>query len=144
MVCQTLLSKTKWCNLLPYTGGARSARVFTAPLPGLDPTMIPGPSKFVSPETLSVPVYLSNSVKHMVPSSSSKNTYIFQLTASEASWVASLLCLGALWGAGPAGLISEYFGRKKTLLYLALPLVVSWILVASRYVLFDLRNVTDD
>ncbi|CAH0597771.1 unnamed protein product [Chrysodeixis includens] len=53
------------------------------------------------------------------------------LTEAEASWVASLLCLGALWGAGPAGLISEYFGRKKTLLYLALPLVVSWILVAS-------------
>nr|XP_026499441.1 facilitated trehalose transporter Tret1-like isoform X2 [Vanessa tameamea] len=53
------------------------------------------------------------------------------LTESEASWVASLLCLGAFWGAVPAGLISEHFGRKKTLLYLALPLVVSWILVAS-------------
>ncbi|XP_047539807.1 facilitated trehalose transporter Tret1-like isoform X4 [Vanessa atalanta] len=54
-----------------------------------------------------------------------------ELTESEASWVASLLCLGAFWGAVPAGLISEHFGRKKTLLYLALPLVVSWILVAS-------------
>lgn len=54
-----------------------------------------------------------------------------ELTYSEASWAASLLCLGAVWGAVPAGLISEYFGRKKTLLYLALPLVVSWILVAS-------------
>ncbi|CAH0720990.1 unnamed protein product, partial [Brenthis ino] len=53
------------------------------------------------------------------------------LTESEASWVASLLCLGALWGAVPTGLISEHFGRKKTLLYLALPLVVSWVLVAS-------------
>ncbi|CAF4958623.1 unnamed protein product [Pieris macdunnoughi] len=53
------------------------------------------------------------------------------LTETEASWVASLLCLGALFGAVPSGLISEYFGRKKTLLYLALPLVVSWILVAS-------------
>ncbi|CAG9569585.1 unnamed protein product [Danaus chrysippus] len=53
------------------------------------------------------------------------------LTDNEASWVASLLCLGALWGAVPAGLISEHFGRKKTLLYLALPLLVSWILVAS-------------
>lgn len=53
------------------------------------------------------------------------------LTDSEASWAASLLCLGALWGSIPAGLISEYFGRKKTLLYLALPLVISWILVAS-------------
>ncbi|XP_068625449.1 facilitated trehalose transporter Tret1-like [Battus philenor] len=53
------------------------------------------------------------------------------LNPINASWVASLLCLGALWGAVPAGLISENFGRKKTLLYLALPLVVSWILVAS-------------
>ncbi|CAK1541159.1 unnamed protein product [Leptosia nina] len=53
------------------------------------------------------------------------------LTETDASWVASLLCLGALFGAVPSGLISEYFGRKKTLLYLALPLVVSWILVAS-------------
>ncbi|XP_073963323.1 facilitated trehalose transporter Tret1-like isoform X2 [Choristoneura fumiferana] len=53
------------------------------------------------------------------------------ITEYEASWVASLLCLGALFGSVPAGLISEYFGRKKTLLYLALPLVVSWILVAS-------------
>ncbi|CAG4945301.1 unnamed protein product [Parnassius apollo] len=53
------------------------------------------------------------------------------LTTSEASWVASLLCLGALWGAVPTGLISEHFGKKKTLLYLPLPLVVSWILVSS-------------
>ncbi|XP_038219545.1 facilitated trehalose transporter Tret1-like [Zerene cesonia] len=53
------------------------------------------------------------------------------ISESEASWVASLLCLGAFFGAVPSGLISEYFGRKKTLLYLALPLVVSWILVAS-------------
>ncbi|XP_072936233.1 facilitated trehalose transporter Tret1-like isoform X2 [Epargyreus clarus] len=53
------------------------------------------------------------------------------ISDSQASWVASLLCLGAVFGAVPTGLISEYFGRKKTLLYLALPLVVSWILVAS-------------
>lgn len=53
------------------------------------------------------------------------------LSGSEASWTASLLCLGAVWGAVPTGLISEHFGRKKTLLYLALPLVVSWILIAS-------------
>lgn len=53
------------------------------------------------------------------------------LTPFGASWAASLLCLGALFGSVPAGLISEYFGRKKTLLYLALPLVVSCILVAS-------------
>ncbi|KAI5631231.1 sugar transporter domain-containing protein [Phthorimaea operculella] len=54
-----------------------------------------------------------------------------QMTQSEASWVACLLCLGAVFGAIPAGLISQFFGRKKTLVYLALPLVVSWIMVAS-------------
>ncbi|KPJ02956.1 Facilitated trehalose transporter Tret1 [Papilio xuthus] len=53
------------------------------------------------------------------------------LSPIEASWVSSLLCLGAVCGAVPTGLISENFGRKKTLLYLALPLLVSWILVAS-------------
>lgn len=58
-------------------------------------------------------------------------THRFTLTESEASWTASLLCLGALFGAVPTGLISESFGRKKTLLYLALPLVVSWTLIAS-------------
>lgn len=62
------------------------------------------------------------------------SSVIFQLSPYEASWAASLLCLGAVFGAVPSGLISEYFGRKKTLLYLALPLLVSWILVASRYV----------
>ncbi|CAG9794922.1 unnamed protein product [Diatraea saccharalis] len=54
------------------------------------------------------------------------------LSDSEASWTASLLCFGAVCGAIPTGLISQYFGRKKTLLYLALPLVVSWLMVASR------------
>ncbi|KAL0860763.1 hypothetical protein ABMA27_009308 [Loxostege sticticalis] len=54
-----------------------------------------------------------------------------ELTAPEASWAASLLCCGAVFGAIPTGLISQHFGRKKTLLYLALPLVVSWLLVAS-------------
>ncbi|NP_001165395.1 sugar transporter 4 [Bombyx mori] len=54
-----------------------------------------------------------------------------ELSDTQGSWVASLLCLGAVFGAVPSGLISEYFGRKKTLLYLALPLLVSWILVAS-------------
>ncbi|GBP28758.1 Facilitated trehalose transporter Tret1 [Eumeta japonica] len=53
------------------------------------------------------------------------------ITEHEGSWAASLLCAGAVCGAVPGGLVSEYFGRKKTLLYLALPLLVSWILVAS-------------
>lgn len=64
--------------------------------------------------------------------SSGSPHHSFYQSMSEGSWVAALLCLGALFGSVPAGLISEHFGRKKTLLYLALPLLVSWILVASR------------
>ncbi|XP_075986737.1 facilitated trehalose transporter Tret1-like [Anticarsia gemmatalis] len=72
-------------------------------------------------------IIVETSTPTLITSSHTK----FGLSTAEASWAASLLCLGAVWGAVPAGLISEYFGRKKTLLYLALPLVVSWILVAS-------------
>ncbi|CAB3223071.1 unnamed protein product [Arctia plantaginis] len=70
-------------------------------------------------------------VANSTPSSLGTPYDKLQLTPYEASWAASLLCLGAVFGAVPSGLISEYFGRKKTLLYLALPLLVSWILVAS-------------
>lgn len=72
-------------------------------------------------------IAVENSTPSLLSTSHSK----LELTEVEASWAASLLCLGAVWGAIPGGLLSEYFGRKKTLLYLALPLVVSWILVAS-------------
>lgn len=70
-------------------------------------------------------------VANSTPSSLDTPHDKLQLSTYEASWAASLLCLGAVFGAIPSGLISEYFGRKKTLLYLALPLLVSWILVAS-------------
>ncbi|XP_034837221.1 facilitated trehalose transporter Tret1-like [Maniola hyperantus] len=79
-----------------------------------------------------LPLYLAASSTGHIDFQSLNGTHPkVTLSRSEGSWVASLLCLGALFGAVPAGLISEYFGRKKTLLYLALPLLVSWILVAS-------------
>lgn len=80
-----------------------------------------------SPTRDELVVAMENSTPSVLSTSHGK----FEITEAEASWAVSLLCLGAVWGAIPAGLISEYFGRKKTLLYLALPLVVSWILVAS-------------
>lgn len=105
--------------------GAFAAGVCVAWSSSALPLLSSGP---IEPPSLSRDVIaVENSTPTILTPTHSKLT----LTEAEASWVASLLCLGALWGAGPAGLISEYFGRKKTLLYLALPLVVSWILVAS-------------
>lgn len=55
-----------------------------------------------------------------------------QITSYEGSWIAALLNLGAMLGAIPTGLIAERFGRKKTLLSLAIPMLVSWLLTALR------------
>lgn len=46
------------------------------------------------------------------------------------SWIGSLLSLGAVLGPIPFGLLSDKIGRKLTLLILATPLLVSFILLA--------------
>lgn len=64
--------------------------------------------------------------------------YIVQLTAEdsplsvtlhEASWIVSLLTLGRLAGAIPGAVCMDYFGGKKTLIIIGLPLTLSWICV---------------
>ncbi|XP_076620668.1 facilitated trehalose transporter Tret1 isoform X2 [Colletes latitarsis] len=50
-----------------------------------------------------------------------------RLTATEASWVASLLNLGRLVGCLLSAVCQEYIGRKKILLLGALPLASSWV-----------------
>ncbi|XP_043259065.1 facilitated trehalose transporter Tret1-like isoform X2 [Colletes gigas] len=50
-----------------------------------------------------------------------------RLTATEASWVASLLNLGRLVGCLLSAVCQEYIGRKKVLLLGGLPLASSWV-----------------
>ncbi|XP_063239516.1 facilitated trehalose transporter Tret1-2 homolog [Bacillus rossius redtenbacheri] len=52
------------------------------------------------------------------------------VTSDQASWVGSLLNIGALLGALPAGLLADRVGRRTTLIALGPLLVVSWLLVA--------------
>ncbi|XP_059490948.1 facilitated trehalose transporter Tret1-like [Neocloeon triangulifer] len=52
------------------------------------------------------------------------------VTADEGSWLGSLLTLGALLGAAPAGALSQLFGRQRFLAFLSLPLLTSWLMVA--------------
>ncbi|XP_043269296.1 uncharacterized protein [Venturia canescens] len=53
----------------------------------------------------------------------------FPVSEEEGSWVSSLLAIGAIAGALPSGTLSEKIGRKKALLALAGPFLVSWLVI---------------
>lgn len=57
------------------------------------------------------------------------STTSFHITPEEASWVGSLLAIGALISAIPAGYCADKFGRKKSILSLIIPFSLSWILI---------------
>ncbi|KAJ8686223.1 hypothetical protein QAD02_022017 [Eretmocerus hayati] len=48
------------------------------------------------------------------------------LDKEQASWVGSLLAVGAICGALPAGLLGAHLGRRRALLLVGLPLLASW------------------
>ncbi|XP_076750814.1 facilitated trehalose transporter Tret1 [Xylocopa sonorina] len=48
------------------------------------------------------------------------------ITEEEGSWISSLLALGAIAGAYPSGSMADKMGRKKSLLLLAVPFLLSW------------------
>ncbi|XP_032680221.1 facilitated trehalose transporter Tret1-like [Odontomachus brunneus] len=56
------------------------------------------------------------------------------ITPEQGSWVGSLLALGAIAGALPSGPMADKLGRKKSLLLLSAPFLLSWaiIILASR------------
>lgn len=51
------------------------------------------------------------------------------ITDAEGSWISSLLAIGAALGALPAGNVADRFGRKKTLLFLSAPFLISWAMI---------------
>lgn len=51
------------------------------------------------------------------------------ITREQGSWVGSLLALGAIAGAVPSGPMADRLGRKKTLLILAVPFLLSWVII---------------
>lgn len=48
---------------------------------------------------------------------------------TEKNWIASVLTLGALFGAIFCGLLMDIFGRKKTLIGLGVPFFAGWLLI---------------
>lgn len=51
------------------------------------------------------------------------------ITDNEASWIASIITIGAILGSVPAGQLSYKFGRKWFLIFLALPSFVGWLMI---------------
>ncbi|XP_011256038.2 facilitated trehalose transporter Tret1 [Camponotus floridanus] len=56
--------------------------------------------------------------------------YSMHLTPEEASWVASLLTFGSAAGTIICAVIVNNFGRKNTMLFTALPSIISWLMIA--------------
>ncbi|EFN64053.1 Sugar transporter ERD6 [Camponotus floridanus] len=56
--------------------------------------------------------------------------YPMHLIPEEASWVASLLTLGSVAGAIICAVIVNIFGRKNTMLFIAVPSIISWLMIA--------------
>jgi len=52
------------------------------------------------------------------------------LTPEEDSWVASLLTFSAATGAIICAVIVNIFGRKNTMLFTAVPSIISWLMIA--------------
>lgn len=58
-----------------------------------------------------------------------KEDSFLKLSETEESWVGSLLAIGSIVGALPAGKIADKIGRKKTILSLAAPFLLSWTII---------------
>ncbi|KAL0122456.1 hypothetical protein PUN28_007289 [Cardiocondyla obscurior] len=56
--------------------------------------------------------------------------YPVRLNTDQASWVVSLLTLGCIGGSITSALIVNAIGRKNTMLFTAVPSVISWLLIA--------------
>jgi len=55
--------------------------------------------------------------------------YPVRLNSEGASWVVSLLSLGATVGCVSSALMVNVFGRKNTMLFTVVPSVISWLLI---------------
>lgn len=52
------------------------------------------------------------------------------ITVSESSWIAGLICIGAIFGPIIAGPLARKIGRKRTLLLAALPILIGFVICA--------------
>ncbi|XP_043462717.1 facilitated trehalose transporter Tret1-2 homolog [Leptopilina heterotoma] len=66
------------------------------------------------------------------------NPLNYPVSKEEASWIGSLVPMGAIFGCFAAGILVEKIGRKKGLLFSTVPFLIGWILVASARSIYQL------
>uniref|UniRef100_A0A8D8UHA4 Facilitated trehalose transporter Tret1-2 homolog n=1 Tax=Cacopsylla melanoneura TaxID=428564 RepID=A0A8D8UHA4_9HEMI len=57
------------------------------------------------------------------------NHHWLTITKDEGSWVGSLIAIGACFGSVPGGKAADFFGRKPTVAFLAVPTIMSWLMI---------------
>ncbi|XP_046483699.1 facilitated trehalose transporter Tret1 [Neodiprion pinetum] len=63
-----------------------------------------------------------------LPQLKDPNGWLF-VNTEQGSWIGSILSIGAIIGAVPAGTLADKIGRKKTILATAVPYLLSWIII---------------
>lgn len=72
----------------------------------------------------------------ILPYLTSEESFLPELSENQISWISSLLALGAIVGAIPAGKIADRIGRKWAMVLTVVPFAASWlILVTTRSVI---------
>lgn len=64
----------------------------------------------------------------MLPYLTSEESFV-KIDEEQGSWITSLSAIGALIGAVPAGKYADYIGRRKSILSLSIPYIISWLLL---------------
>ncbi|XP_012255544.2 facilitated trehalose transporter Tret1-like [Athalia rosae] len=64
----------------------------------------------------------------VLPKLNSPSAWLY-VNEEQGSWVGSLMAIGAIIGAVPAGGLADKLGRKKTILATAIPYITGWIMI---------------
>ncbi|XP_015112221.1 facilitated trehalose transporter Tret1 [Diachasma alloeum] len=64
-----------------------------------------------------------------IPHLELNTSFLGGLDGTQVSWVSSLMPLGAVVGALPAGMIADSIGRKSALMITTIPLLLSWLMI---------------
>lgn len=79
---------------------------------------------------LSLPLNGTNdSSVFFAPENLTVNHHWLTITKEEGSWVGSLIAIGACFGSVPGGKAADIFGRKPTVAFLAVPTILSWLMI---------------
>lgn len=69
----------------------------------------------------------------ILPYLTSEESFLPELSENQISWISSLLALGAITGAIPAGKIADWIGRKWAIILTVVPFATSWLtLITTR------------